>query len=194
MTDRIEAIIQDVLALNAAHAAVVGIEQVKFSDELRKLCEQNKCGMYGSNWMCPPGVGTVEDLKARAMQYGQGLLFQTIHPLKSSFDMKGMMEGKAVHTGVFKAIRHLLAAKYQMKEILPLNVGPCGHCEKCAYKEGKECYFPEEAVASVEAYGIDVMGLTRSCGIPYNNGKNTVSYISLILYNNHSVNFEEDAI
>lgn len=95
MADWQQALVQDVLALNAAHAAIVNIGQVKFSDELRKMCEQNKCGMYGSNWMCPPGVG------------------------------------------------------------------------------------------AVEAYGIDVMALTRSCGIPYNNGKNTVSYISLILFNDH---------
>ena len=177
--------IADVLALNAAHAVIIDIEQVKFSEELRKLCEQNKCGMYGSNWMCPPGVGTVEELKAKALQYGQGLLFQTVHSLNSSFDLQGMMEGKKAHDEVFKDIRHLFASKYQMEEVLPLNVGPCGNCEKCAYKEGKACYFPERAIASVESYGIDVMGLTRSSGIPYNNGKNTVSYVSLILFNDH---------
>ncbi|SHJ59688.1 Predicted metal-binding protein [Geosporobacter subterraneus DSM 17957] len=185
MADWQQALVQDVLALNAAHAAIVNMGQVKFSDELRKMCEQNKCGMYDSNWMCPPGVGAVEDLKAKAMQFGQGLLFQTVHQLKNSFDMKGMMDGKKVHDEVFWEIRTMLAAKYQMEETLSLNVGPCGYCEQCAYKEGKECYFPEHATASVEAYGIDVMALTRSCGIPYNNGKNTVSYISLILFNDH---------
>jgi hypothetical protein len=34
----------------------------------------------------------------------------------------------------------------------------------------------------VEAYGIDVMALEKSAGIPYYNGKNTVSYVGLILF------------
>jgi hypothetical protein len=34
----------------------------------------------------------------------------------------------------------------------------------------------------VEAYGIDVMALEKSAGIPYYNGKNTISYVGLILF------------
>lgn len=41
-------------------------------------------------------------------------------------------------------------------------------------------------MASVEAYGINVMSLTRKCDIPYYNGENTVSYVALILFNNNA--------
>ncbi|OLN25710.1 hypothetical protein DSOL_5246 [Desulfosporosinus metallidurans] len=48
---------------------------------------------------------------------------------------------------------------------------------------GEKCKFPDKAVSSVEANGIDVMALVKSSGIPYNNGKNTVSFVALILFN-----------
>ncbi|KJR47546.1 hypothetical protein UF75_2047 [Desulfosporosinus sp. I2] len=35
----------------------------------------------------------------------------------------------------------------------------------------------------MEACGIDVMALEKTCGMPYYNGKNTVSYVGLILFN-----------
>ncbi|KUO71542.1 MAG: hypothetical protein APF81_11245 [Desulfosporosinus sp. BRH_c37] len=56
-------------------------------------------------------------------------------------------------------------------------------CAKCAYLSGEECQFPDKVVSSVEANGIDVMDLVKASGIPYNNGKNTVSYVALILFN-----------
>jgi hypothetical protein len=54
---------------------------------------------------------------------------------------------------------------------------------KCGYLVGEECQFPDKAVSSVEANGIDVIALVKTSGIPYNNGKNTVSYVALILFN-----------
>jgi len=46
---------------------------------------------------------------------------------------------------------------------------------------GERCSYPGKAVASLEAYCIDVNALLTTCGIPYNNGVNTVSYVSLLL-------------
>ncbi|HEY3424048.1 MAG TPA: DUF2284 domain-containing protein, partial [Negativicutes bacterium] len=58
---------------------------------------------------------------------------------------------------------------------------------KCAYQDNEECRFPDKAFASVESYGIDVINLEKACGIPYYNGKNTVSYVGLILFNVTSI-------
>lgn len=76
-----------------------------------------------------------------------------------------------------------METNYSFKAILPLNAGPCTYCAKCTYLAGEECQFPDKAVSSVEANGIDVMALVKASGIPYNNGKNTVSYVALILFN-----------
>jgi Predicted metal-binding protein (DUF2284). len=114
--------------------------------------------------------------------FHQGLLFQTVHQLEDSFDWEGMQEGQAKHEEIFRKILEYAENNNVFREILPLSAGPCMYCTKCAYLVGKECYFPDKAVSSVEANGIDVMNLLKDYQIPYNNGQNTVSYVGLILF------------
>jgi predicted metal-binding protein len=118
--------------------------------------------------------------------FKQGLLFQTVHLLEDSFDWEGMQEGKVNHEKIFRKILGHMENNYTFHEILPLSAGRCMYCVKCAYLEGKKCYFPDKAVSSVEANGIDVMTLVKDSGIPYNNGQNTVSYVGLILFKRSS--------
>ena len=54
-------------------------------------------------------------------------------------------------------------------------------CTKCNYP-ATACRFPERAIPSVEACGIDVVELARKSGINYNNGPDTVTYFCIILY------------
>lgn len=176
-------LVKDAVALNATYASIVEVAKIKFNEDFRKLCEQNSCGSYNNNWMCPPAVGPIKDLKERALEFKQGLLFQTVHPIATSLDWKGMLEGGVKHTKIFRTILECMENNYNFKEILPLNAGPCTYCAKCAYLVGEKCQFPDKAVSSVEANGIDVMALVKASGIPYNNGKNTVSYVALILFN-----------
>lgn len=176
-------LVKDALALDATHASIAEVAEIKFNEDFRKLCEQNSCGSYNKNWMCPPAVGPINDLMEKALGFKQGLLFQTVHPLASSLDWKGMLEGGVNHTRVFRKILECMENNYNFKEILPLNAGPCTYCAKCAYLVGEKCQFPDKAVSSVEASGIDVMALVKASGIPYNNGKNTVSFVALILFN-----------
>lgn len=183
MVSTLSKLIKDACALNATHASIVEVSNITFNEDFRKLCEQNSCGSYNTNWMCPPAVGAVHDLRERVSEFKQGLLLQTVHSIEDSFDWEGMLEGKANHTKIFRKILEWMENKYDFREILPLNAGCCTYCEKCAYIVGKECRFPDKAVSSLEANGIDVMALVKAMGIPYNNGENTVSYIALILFN-----------
>ncbi len=175
-------LVREALNYKADYAAIADVSQIKFVPEFRKACEQNSCGKYNKNWMCPPAVGTLEELKARACQFQQGLLFQTVHTVKSSFDWKGMMAAAKIHDGIFRDILEALKTKYHFFDILPLSAGACLFCDRCAYLDNEPCRFPDKALASVESYGIDVMNLEKACGIPYYNGKNTVSYVGLILF------------
>ncbi|HEY8911089.1 MAG TPA: DUF2284 domain-containing protein [Desulfosporosinus sp.] len=175
-------LVKDACALKATHASIVEVSKITFDEDLRKLCEQNSCGSYNANWMCPPAVGAIHDLRERALRFKQGLLLQTVHSIEDSFDWEGMLEGKANHSKVFRKMLECMENNYDFKEVLPLNAGPCTYCEKCAYIVGEACRFPDKAVSSVEANGIDVMALLKVLGIPYNNGENTVSYVALILF------------
>lgn len=168
--------------LKVANSALINVADIHFSDEVRKYCEMNSCGKYGTNWACPPGVGPVSELREKAQKYQKGLLIQTVHSLKNSFDLKGMMAGGSEHEQVMRSLLPLFKEKYDLTDTLLLGAGFCTVCEKCTYKEGQPCRFPDKALASLEAYGIDVMKLVKSYNIPYNNGPDTVSYVGIILF------------
>lgn len=178
-------LVRDALELKATHAAIVDVGDIKFNEEFRTMCEKNTCGSYNTNWMCPPAVGPISEMKEEVLEFKQGLLLQTVHKLKDSFDWKGMMSAGVSHTAIFRNILVSIEKNYDFKKILPLNAGPCTFCSKCTFLEEEPCRFPDKAVFSLEACGIDVMALEKSCEMPYYNGKETVSYVGLILFKVH---------
>lgn len=177
-----EDLVKDALESKATRAAIVDTAGISFHEEFRKACERNVCRRYNTNWMGPPAIGPIEQLIGKVRKYKQGFLFQTVHHVSSSFDLKGMLEGGKMHEQVFRDLLKKMKNKYDFENLLPLNAGCCRICPKCAYLDDEPCRHPDEAVSSVEAYGIDVMALEKSVGIPYHNGKNTVSYVGLILF------------
>lgn len=176
-------LVKEALASKATCAAIADTSDISFHEEFRKACEQNQCGKYGTNWMGPPAIGSISELIERVRKYKQGLLFQTVHQIRSSFDFKGMMEGGKIHGQIFRDLLTRVRTKYDFKDILPLNAGCCSVCERCAYLDNLPCRHPDQAVSSVEAYGINVIALEKSAGIPIYHGKNTVGYVGLILFN-----------
>jgi predicted metal-binding protein len=175
-------LINDALASGISHAAVLETSSIQFHEDFRKACEKNFCSKYNTNWMGPPAIGPISGLTQRVFRYKKGLLVQTIHPLVSNFDLKGMLEAAKTHATVFRALLKQLRNRYPEEDFLPLDEGCCSRCEKCAYLDREPCRYPDEAVSSVEAYGMNVIALQKSAGLPYNNGKNTVTYVGLILF------------
>ena len=41
----------------------IHMETVELMNEVREMCQNGNCGMYGKNWACPPGCGSLEDCK-----------------------------------------------------------------------------------------------------------------------------------
>ena len=177
-----DTLIDEVLQFNVARAAIIDPAGIQYSSEFRRLCEENKCGHYGKNWMCPPAVGPYEDLKAKARQYKEGLVFQTVHQLSRSGDRKGIREAFRAHDEALKKIIGHLQDRYGLEGILPLGAGPCTYCLKCTSLDGEKCRFPDQAIASLESHGIDVGALVKMCGLPYTNGKNTVTFVGSVFF------------
>jgi predicted metal-binding protein len=175
-------LVRDALACSASHAAVIDTRAIIFDEAFRKACERNACGKYNTNWMGPPAIGPIQELMQKVRKFRRGLLFQTVHTISSSFDMKGMIEGAKVHERVFRDLLKTIRRKYAFGKMLALNAGCCRVCERCAFLDNEPCRHPDEAVSSVEAYGIDAMALQKQAGIPYYSGKNTVTYVGLILF------------
>jgi predicted metal-binding protein len=182
MEDKLKLLITKALESGAAAAGIISPSDIRFDQGFRLACEQNSCGQFGTNWMCPPAVGPLEDLIPRIKEYSKGVVFQTVYQMEDSFDFEGMMKAADIHRDVFERIYDYIRKQNDCGEVFPLNAGACKICDECTYPAGKPCRFPQKAVASIEAYGIDVNAMLRLCGIPYNNGPATVSYVGLFLF------------
>ncbi|MDC7234135.1 MAG: DUF2284 domain-containing protein [Spirochaetales bacterium] len=158
-------------------------KEIVVDRELRKACEQNYCGHYGKNCMCPPLVGDIDECIDKVQAAGDGLLIQSVFQLEDSLDFEGMMKAAEDHTANFLKLKSIVEESLdETSVILPLNAGQCTTCPECAaLEEGGRCRTPEKAIASVESHGIDVMKTLGRVGLQYNNGTNTVSYVGVIL-------------
>lgn len=176
-----EALIRAALDCGASKATVINNHQIVLSEEVRKMCAANRCGIYGKCWVCPPDVGTIEDCMATVRRFPRGLLYQRYSDLEDSFDIEGMQEAKkdfiALSQRLNERIKELLEGEY-----LHLSGGGCGLCKVCAKVTGEPCRFPEKALSSVEAYGVDVYNTTKSTELKYINGQDTVTYFGMVLF------------
>ena len=168
--------------LGITHSGTVPVSEMVFSSAFRELCATNQCGKFGTNWVCPPGVGSFETLTARVLGFETGLVIQTVWPIEDVFDIEGMLAAGERHNVLFRKAVNALAPHLTGDGFLALSAGACSVCEACTYLSGKPCRFPDQAVSSLEAYGIDVANLIARSGLAYINGPNTVSYVGLILY------------
>ena len=168
-------LIQVLGTLGADHVGLVPVEEISFEPAFRSLCEQNACGMYGRSWMCPPEVGEIHALIAQARQYEIALVFQTIDHLVDIYDFEGMMAAGDRMNRLLQAVR-----KEAPPNALILGAGGCRRCRRCAKMDQAPCRFPDQALASLEAYGVNVSLLAPQAGMQYINGVNTVTYFGAI--------------
>ena len=164
-----------------AHAfAPIDTRDIRFDPAFRADCERNACGYYGACWMCPPDVGDIETLIARAKSFEHAIVFQTVEQITDSFDIEGMHRAAKAHNHLISRLRR--AAEKNEIDCWLLGAGACGGCKTCAKKSGEPCRHPGRAVVSLEAAGVDVVQLAKQTGLPYINGKNTVTYFGVLLY------------
>lgn len=170
-------------------AKSVGFTNAEFIDgkdivcdrAFREQCATNACGVYGKCWMCPPDIGEIDALMDEVRSYSRGLLCQSIIDLEDSFDFEGMMEGGRLQSQRSRELNRLLKeAGY--KNYLHLSKGGCGVCSPCAKAKGEPCRFPEDALSSLEAYGINVSATVKNTSMKYINGTNTVTYFGIVLF------------
>ena len=176
----LQEIVQLAVARHADYVGIVAALEIPIVEELRASCEQNYCGKYKTSWMGPPAVGEVAQLTKEIRSYQRGVVIQTVDQLEDSFDYEGMVAAKVRHQAIFRSIRSAVCEQFPSVKSLSLDVGCCHICDTCTYPD-KPCSNPAEALASVEAYGINVNDMLTACGLKYNNGKDTVSYVGLIL-------------
>lgn len=160
------------------HIAPLDCSTIKLLPEVRQMCAENTCHMYGKNWSCPPGCGTLEECETQIRKYSHGILVQTVGKLEDSMDGEGMMETEAAHKEHFSTMEALLRPLYP--HMLPIGAGCCTRCTSCTYPQSP-CRFPDKSFASMEAYGMLVTQVCRDNGLAYYYGPCTISYTSCFL-------------
>ena len=168
------------LECGADKAAVIPVSALVFSREFRAACEQNSCGKYDANWMCPPDAGNIDELIERAKSFQFIFVFQTIAKLEDSFDIEGMERAADEHNKILQRLRKKIIA--QNSNLLCLGAGGCHVCACCSKIDNEPCRYPDDAISSLETYGIAVSEMAATAGMRYINGQNTVTYFGGFLY------------
>ncbi|MCL2211107.1 MAG: DUF2284 domain-containing protein [Treponema sp.] len=144
-----------------------------FSPTLLEYCKTNVCGYYNKSWTCPPACTSIEEQQKKILSYQNVLVFTTKHDLEDSFDYDGITKARERHALLTAEIKIMLC------DAPVYGAGNCPVCVKCAFPE--TCLFPEKQIGSIEAAGIDVTELSKSAGVAYNNGENTVTFFTMVL-------------
>ena len=152
--------------------------ELTFSPRVRAVCEMD-CARYGTSWACPPAVGTVEECRARCLQYPRALLLTTMNEVEDITDLEGTLSTRGDHEEITRQADALLRS--QGAETYPLSTESCAICRKCAYPEGP-CRHPEKMFPCVESHGILIIDTAERFGIDFQAGGNIVTWFSLILY------------
>ncbi len=178
-----EYLVKLALKCGAVRASVVICEQIKTNPIFRDICRGNGCGNYGRCWMCPPDIGDISFLIEELRRFPGGLLYQTVSRIADNFDIEGMIAAGTDHSQMSRRLHERLGVLLPTG-FLHLTCGGCHLCQRCAKLDGKVCRHPEQALASMEGYGIDVYATSQTTLLPYINGENTVTYFGLVLYGN----------
>ncbi len=168
--------------LGAYRAKVIPVDNVETEVSFRDMCAKNVCGNYGKCWTCPPDVGDIETLIAKLRTFRYILVYQYVGTLEDSYDFEGMLDAGKKHSELTAAVR-AECEKEAFSDRLFLCAGGCRICPVCAKKTNEPCRFPDQALASLEAYGVNVSKLAAAAGMKYINGQNTVTYFSGVLFN-----------
>lgn len=161
-----------------SHIVPLNCSTIKLLPDVRQMCAANTCHMYGKNWACPPGCGTLDECEERIRNFSHGILVQTVGELEDSLDGEGMLETETAHKEHFFAMEEVLHKLYP--RMLAIGAGCCTRCTSCTYPDNP-CRFPDKKFSSMEAYGMLVTQICQDNNLPYYYGPCTIAYTSCFL-------------
>lgn len=176
--DNISKIIEKAKAYNFDEVAFLDVSTIKLMDEVRNMCENNKCNKYNTNWSCPPGCGTLEEGRKKLGNYSKGIIVQTIGEIEDNLDFEAMMEIEDRHKRNFYEFYKVIKDKYENS--LAFGSGCCNICSDCTYPN-EPCRFPQKNISSMEAYGMLVSDICKLNNIKYYYGSDKIAFTSCFI-------------
>ncbi|NLT14064.1 MAG: DUF2284 domain-containing protein [Clostridiales bacterium] len=158
-------------------AAPLDVSTLEFLPEVLDMCVS--CPGYGKFWPCPPGCGSLEEMRRRVEAYSRGLLVQTVGQLEDSYDWENMQKTAMLYGESFQKLWDTLRPDYA--GLLAMGAGSCGICKECTYPEDKPCRFPERQIVSMSSCGLQVSRVCSDNHLKYYYGPNTISYTGCFL-------------
>jgi len=150
-------------------------------ERIREYCTENRCGSYDGNHMCPPRVGSLEEIAVRLQGFSQGVLLRYSRPLDVANDREAVIGTKLeFHRLILRLERRL--RRRGMTQLWGLIGGNCGLCRICTAVEDKPCRHPERARTSLEAIGVDVVELQERLEIDGRFHPDRITWTGCILF------------
>ena len=154
-------------------------KELEFSHRVRWICER-ECPRYGKTWACPPGVGSVEDCRARCLAFDTCLLIATAAEDVDVTDKEAALATRRPHEQITDRVAELL--RQQGTHPYVLSTEACALCSRCALLDGQPCRFPEKMHPCVESHGINVIPTLERLGLEFQQGSDVIVWISLLFY------------
>ena len=133
-------------------------------ERIRAFCSENKCGNYGNNYMCPPYVGSLEEIRIRLKKFQRGVLLQYAKSLDVRGNREGVRQTKVDFHNMILQIEEFLR-ETGINLVWGMIGGSCGLCEVCGAKVGEPCLYTDKARTSLEAIAVDVLALLDKLGL-----------------------------
>ncbi len=148
---------------------------------IRSFCEEDKCGHYNNNYMCPPYVGSLEEIKGQLGEFQQGLLLRYSRSMKVEKGNKEIAESKLVFHNKILQLEEFMRGE-GIERMWGISGGSCGLCEPCQARLGQPCLYLNKAKASLEALGIDVLALLDGLGLENKFYPDKITWTGCILF------------
>ena len=153
--------------------------ELEFSERVRWICE-NECGRYGKSWACPPGVGTLEECRARCLSFENCLVIATITEVADIADIEETLATRGDHEQITDETADILRELGARPFVL--STESCALCPRCAILDGQPCRLPEKMHPCVESQGINVVPVLEENGLEFQFGCNVVTWISMLFF------------
>ena len=140
----------------------------------RRMCEDNLCGKYGTNWACPPGFD--EHMDTLAEGFSSALLVSRTFPCDPHDEGKVQEFNTLMKTTVRGILSRLRDAGIGCRGF---SDGGCDICPECTYPE--PCRHPDLVLPSVSIVGIDMESYLASVGETFEFRDDAVTFYGVIL-------------